>query len=58
VIHPDDVLVLESGGGGGWGDPAERDPAAVAGDIENGFTTNEMAARAAVMSPPLQAGEG
>jgi N-methylhydantoinase B len=39
VIRPGDVLVLESGGGGGWGDPAERDPAAVTGDRENGFVT-------------------
>ncbi|MBO0737171.1 MAG: hydantoinase B/oxoprolinase family protein [Alphaproteobacteria bacterium] len=39
VIRPDDVLVLESGGGGGWGDPAGRDAAATACDIENGFVT-------------------
>ena len=54
MINPNDVLILESGGGGGWGDPAERDPAAVADDIENGFITNETAA----MSPPPLAGEG
>jgi N-methylhydantoinase B len=47
VIRPGDVLVLESGGGGGWGDPVERAPAAVARDFENGF-----------LSPPPQAGEG
>ena len=47
VIHPNDVLVLESGGGGGWGDPTERDLAAVSRDIANGF-----------ISPPPQAGEG
>ncbi|MBV9203252.1 MAG: hydantoinase B/oxoprolinase family protein [Alphaproteobacteria bacterium] len=39
MIRPDDVLVLESGGGGGWGNPAERNPAAIASDIENGFVT-------------------
>jgi len=33
VIQPDDVLVLESGGGGGWGDPALRDPDAAARDV-------------------------
>ena len=38
-IHPGDVLVLESGGGGGWGDPAQRNPDATARDIENGFVT-------------------
>jgi N-methylhydantoinase B len=37
VIRPGDRLVLESGGGGGWGDPAKRDPAAVEYDIESGF---------------------
>jgi N-methylhydantoinase B len=46
VIRPGDVLVLESGGGGGWGDPAERDPDAVARDLDNGF-----------VSPPPQAAE-
>ena len=38
-IRPADVLVLELGGGGGWGDPALRDPDAVASDVENGFVT-------------------
>jgi N-methylhydantoinase B len=39
VIRPGDVLVLESGGGGGWGDPAERRAEVIADDIENGFVT-------------------
>jgi N-methylhydantoinase B len=38
-IRPGDVLVLESGGGGGWGDPARRNPDATARDVENGFVT-------------------
>src|SRR6516164_4360756 len=38
-IHPGDVLVLESGGGGGWSDPAQRNPDAAARDIENGFVS-------------------
>jgi N-methylhydantoinase B len=37
VIQPNDVLVLESGGGGGWGDVARRNPDAAARDVENGF---------------------
>ena len=37
VIRPGDRLILESGGGGGWGNPADRDPAAIADDIANGF---------------------
>ena len=39
VIRPGDRLVLESGGGGGWGDPPTRDPAARARDVESGFVT-------------------
>ena len=38
-IRPGDRLVLESGGGGGWGDPAHRDPAAAARDVQSGFVT-------------------
>ncbi|MGH7054790.1 MAG: hydantoinase B/oxoprolinase family protein [Stellaceae bacterium] len=38
-IRPGDVLVLESGGGGGWGDPAERCARAIAEDVENGFVS-------------------
>jgi Hydantoinase B/oxoprolinase len=38
-IHPGDVLVLESGGGGGWGDPTLHSSDAAAHDIENGFVT-------------------
>ncbi|HEV2335084.1 MAG TPA: hydantoinase B/oxoprolinase family protein [Stellaceae bacterium] len=39
TIRPGDRLVLQSGGGGGWGDPSRRDPAAAARDVENGFVT-------------------
>ena len=58
VIHPDDVLILESGGGGGWGDPIERHTAAAADDLENGFITNEIAVGGAAMPPPPLAEEG
>jgi N-methylhydantoinase B len=37
VIRPGDRLVLESGGGGGWGDPAERHDADRARDLAEGF---------------------
>ncbi len=39
MIRPGDVLILESGGGGGWGNPANREPKAIAADLENGFVT-------------------
>lgn len=32
-----DVLVMESAGGGGWGDPLDREPAAVADDVAQGY---------------------
>jgi N-methylhydantoinase B len=53
VIRPNDVMVLESGGGGGWGNPAERSPSAIACDIENGFLT---AASPKLVSPPRKRG--
>jgi N-methylhydantoinase B len=34
-----DVLVSESAGPGGWGDPLERDPARVARDVRNEFVS-------------------
>jgi len=48
-IRPGDRLVLESGGGGGWGDPANRASGDRARDVQTGFTSE---------SPPPQAGDG
>ena len=42
-IPRNDRLVLEMAGGGGFGDPFERDPARVAEDVRNGFVTPERA---------------
>ena len=41
TIRPGDVLILESGGGGGWGNPADRNPEAIAADRENGFVITQ-----------------
>ena len=38
-VPPGSVFEIHSGGGGGWGPPEERDPAARARDIENGFVS-------------------
>ena len=54
VIRPGDILLLESGGGGGWGDPTLRNPDATARDTENGFIS---APGPHPNAPPL-AGEG
>ena len=37
VIAPGEVLDIRSAGGGGWGDPAKRDPALVARDQSEGL---------------------
>jgi N-methylhydantoinase B len=34
-------LRLETPGGGGWGEPSKRDPAAAARDVANGFVTED-----------------
>ena len=49
VINPRDRLVLESGGGGGYGDPALRSAADRVRDTREGFQTE---------SPPPPTGEG
>jgi N-methylhydantoinase B len=39
TIQPGDVYVHRTAGGGGWGDPAGRDPAAVESDLADGKVT-------------------
>jgi N-methylhydantoinase B len=41
----DDVVLMESSGGGGFGDPLDRDPARVAADVAEGYVTLDAAAR-------------
>ncbi|OGL17184.1 MAG: hypothetical protein A3F92_12490 [Candidatus Rokubacteria bacterium RIFCSPLOWO2_12_FULL_71_22] len=38
-VHPGDVFLVESSGGGGFGPPADRTPEAKARDLANGVTT-------------------
>lgn len=44
-LEIDDVLANNTGGGGGYGDPLEREPEAVARDVRNGFVSPEAAER-------------
>src|SRR5258705_721666 len=44
-IEPGDVVLMESSGGGGFGDPLERDPARVAADLAEGYVTAAGAER-------------
>ncbi len=45
IVNPGDRLILRYAGGGGYGDPRERDPAAVARDVAHGYVTEEAARR-------------
>ena len=45
TIHRGDVFRHELAGGGGWGDPFARDPAAVLRDVRNEFVSPEAARR-------------
>jgi len=38
-LEPDDVLMMESSGGGGFGDPLDREPARVIADLAEGYVT-------------------
>ncbi|HUK57784.1 MAG TPA: hypothetical protein VLV50_01035, partial [Stellaceae bacterium] len=44
--HPvpeDSQVIVRTGGGGGWGDPLERDPDAVRWDVIEGFVSFDAA---------------
>jgi N-methylhydantoinase B len=42
-LREDDIFYMRFGGGGGYGDPLERDPALVLKDIQNGLVSLETA---------------
>lgn len=42
-IGPGDMFVMRTGGGGGWGNPVERDAAIVCRDVERGLLTPAQA---------------
>jgi N-methylhydantoinase B len=43
ILEANQGLANNTGGGGGWGNPLERDPTAVANDVRNGFVSLESA---------------
>jgi N-methylhydantoinase B len=45
LLRPGDRLIVETAGGGGYGDPRRRDPSLVRADIANGKVSREAAAR-------------
>jgi N-methylhydantoinase B len=44
-VEIDDVLLMESSGGGGFGDPLDRDLAAITADVAEGYVTRDAAER-------------
>jgi N-methylhydantoinase B len=48
-VKEGDVLYFNTWGGGGWGDPLERDPAHVAADVNRGLVSAEGAKRYGVV---------
>ena len=45
LLDTGEVLANNTGGGGGYGDPFERDPARVSADVRNGFVSAAAASR-------------
>jgi N-methylhydantoinase B/oxoprolinase/acetone carboxylase alpha subunit len=48
------LVRVQSAGGGGYGDPRERDPAAIAEDVKNGYVSEEKAAAAYGYTPGVK----
>ena len=44
-VAPGEIMTITEAGGGGMGDPKQRDLAAVVGDVEDGLVSREAAAR-------------
>jgi N-methylhydantoinase B len=42
-LTPGDAFIIRTGGGGGFGPPAERDPARVAHDVRQGYVSRDTA---------------
>ncbi|AGZ41796.1 hydantoinase B/oxoprolinase family protein [Actinoplanes friuliensis] len=49
-VHPGDVLHFVTWGGGGWGDPLERDPALVGLEVRRGLVSSDGARRYGVVT--------
>ena len=45
TLEPGDRIMLTTPGGGGYGDPAARDPGAVAEDVREGYISRAAATR-------------
>ena len=55
-LEAGDRVTFFTGGGGGWGDPRERDPLALAEDVRKGLVSREaMASEYGVTAQPATA---
>ncbi|HWP24562.1 MAG TPA: hydantoinase B/oxoprolinase family protein, partial [Candidatus Binatia bacterium] len=45
LVHPGETVTFLTAGGGGYGDPAQRDPSRIKQDLKLGFVTPERASR-------------
>lgn len=45
IVRRGDVVRIETGGGGGWGHPFDREPERVLADVQGGFVSRDSAAR-------------
>jgi N-methylhydantoinase B len=45
LLNRDDVIRIVTANGAGYGDPGERDPAAIANDLRDGYVTRDQAVR-------------
>ena len=45
VLKQGDIIRLETGGGGGWGHPFDREESRVLADVRGGFVSRESAER-------------
>jgi N-methylhydantoinase B len=43
VLGPGERIVVRTAGGGGWGDPRDRDPELVQRDVEHGYVSRDAA---------------
>ena len=44
-VHAGDLVSIQTGGGGGWGDPLERDPMQVSSDVFAGYVSMDASQR-------------
>ncbi len=54
LVHPGQTVTFLTAGGGGYGDPAERDPASVKRDLKLGLITAEKAREDYGFPPPTK----